>query len=131
MNRAIITYAANAHEELLDVALPTYKRFAQLHGYDMIVGEKVCDLPPAWNKIPLLITTLERYDEVVWFDCDMVVVDYHNDFPPIREQSFHAMVRHFEHNSEVPNSGVWRVHKEILPLLHKPHIGVAVDASGL
>ena len=119
MKRCIVTYAACAHEELLDVALPTYKDFAQRHGYDIIVGKKMTDLPPAWNKIPLLLDTLERYDEVVWFDCDLVVVDSHSDFPPIRKESFHAMVRHFEHNSEVPNSGVWRVRQDVVPLLHK------------
>ncbi len=29
MRRAIVTYAAGAHEELLDVALPTYRTFAE------------------------------------------------------------------------------------------------------
>jgi len=77
------------------------------------------NLPPAWNKIPLMLDMLKHYQEVVWFDCDLVIVNLTDDFPPIRPESFHAMVRHFEHNSEVPNSGVWRVHKEVIPLLHK------------
>ena len=121
MKRAIVTYAAGAHEELLDVALPTYKDFAQRHGYDLIVGQKLCDLPPAWNKIPLLIDALtgQGYDEVVWFDCDLVVVDPTSDFPPIPQEKLHAMVRHFEDNSEVPNSGVWRLRHDALPLLDK------------
>lgn len=115
MKRAIITYAAGAHEELLDIALPTYKDFAQRHGYDLIIGEKMCSLPPAWNKIPLLLNTLEilKYDEVVWFDCDLVVVNPTEDFPPLLDNpsKLHAMVRHFEDNSEVPNSGVWRLRR--------------------
>ena len=128
MSKAIVTYAAGAHEELLDVALPTYKDFAQRHGYDMLVGVKVCDRPPAWNKIPLLLTTLVDYEEVVWFDCDMVVVNPREDFSPIGTDpatefytldKTHAMVRHFEDHSEVPNSGVWRVTRDVIPLLKK------------
>lgn len=117
MNRAIVTYAAGAHEELLDVALPTYKDFAQRHGYTLIVGNKMCDLPPAWNKIPLLMDALLNYDEVVWFDCDMIVVDPSKDFPPL--EKVHSLVRHFEDSSEVPNSGVWRLSIHAEPLLQK------------
>lgn len=115
MNRCIITYAEGAHEELLDVALPTYRTFADRHRYDLIIGKKLCDLPPAWNKIPLLLDAIEDYDEVVWFDCDMVVVDPSEDFP--RLSKMHAMVRHFEGNSEVPNSGVWRLSRSSEVLL--------------
>ncbi len=107
MKRAIITYAEGAHEELLDIALPTYKNFAQRHGYDLICGKKMCQLPPAWNKVPLLLDALTHYDEVTWFDCDLVVVNPTQDFPPLT--SLHSMVRHFEGYSEVPNSGVWRL----------------------
>ncbi len=119
MKRCIVTYAAEAHEELLDVSLSNYKDFAQRHNYELIVGEKKCTLPPAWNKIPLLIDALKQFEEVVWFDCDLIVVNPVEDFPPIRKESFHAMVRHFEHNSEVPNSGVWRVTREIALLLYR------------
>src|SRR5712691_9931472 len=103
MKRCIVTYAAGAHEELLDVALPTYKDFAQRHGYDVVVGRKLADFPPAWNKIPLLLDTLKFYEEVVWFDCDLVVVDQSEDFPPMHGW-LHSLVRHFERFSEVPNS---------------------------
>lgn len=120
MKRAIVTYAEGAHEELLDVALPTYERFAQRHQYDFIIGEKMNDLPPAWNKVPLLIEALTHYEEVVWFDCDMIVVDFTEDFPPMQsnpeagvftQDKLFAMVRHFEDDSEVPNSGVWRLRR--------------------
>lgn len=120
MRRAIVTYAAGAHEELLDIAVPTYRTFAQRHGYDLLVGENLTDLPPAWNKVPLLLDAVVRYDEVVWFDCDLVVVDPSEDFPPMgpdpasgtyTQDKLHSMVRHFEDNSEVPNSGVWRLRR--------------------
>ncbi len=117
--RCIITYAADAHEELLDISLPTYNAFAQRHGYNMIVGEKLTDRPPPWNKVPLLLNLLERYDEVVWFDCDLIVVDGSEDFPKMLPNYTHSMVRHFEDSSEVPNSGVWRLTKKCVPLLSK------------
>lgn len=124
MKRAIVTYAAGAHEGLLEVARPTYEDFARRHGYDFVVGQQLTDMPPAWNKIPLLLYALQRYEEVVWFDCDLVVVNPLEDFPPMspdpgRQVFHHALVRHFEDNSEVPNSGVWRVTTECISLLQK------------
>lgn len=122
MKRAIVTYAADAHEELLDVALPTYKAFAHRHGYEMIVGERPegFDFPPAWCKVPLLLRALEQYEQVVWFDADLVVVDPSEDFPALPEGvHVHSLVRHFEADSEVPNSGVWRVTRGCNILLAK------------
>jgi hypothetical protein len=120
MNRCIVTYAAGAHLELLDIALPTYRAFAERHGYDLRLGVKLTNLPPAWNKIPLLIQALRQgYGEVVWFDCDLVIVDPSEDFPPIHDGAAHSLVRHFDNYSEVPNSGVWRLNRHALPLLQK------------
>lgn len=117
VNRTIITYAAGAHEELLDISLPSYKVFAERHGYELIVGEKLCDLPPAWNKVMLLLDALSHYDEVVWFDCDLIVVDPSEDFPLLTAS--HSLVRHFEDASEIPNSGVWRITQSCAILLQK------------
>jgi hypothetical protein len=117
MNRAIVTYAAGGHEELLEVALPAYRAFAERHGYDVIIGSKVFDLPPAWNKIPLMLQLLQCCDEVVWLDCDLVIVNPADDFPSLEPIYSHSLVRHFENHSEIPNSGVWRVNQRAIPLL--------------
>lgn len=117
MSKCIITYAAGAHEELLDISLPTYKKFADAHGYGLIVGEKLTDLPAAWNKVHLLREALVEEDEVIWFDCDLVVVDYSQDFPELAPGKCHSLVRHFEDSSEVPNSGVWRLRHNASSLL--------------
>lgn len=122
MKRAIVTYAAGAHEELLDVAQPTFIEFAKRHNYDLYVNRDrplLSDLCPAWNKIPLMLSLVDRYEEVVWFDCDLVVVDPSEDFPPIGENKLHSLVRHFEAESEVPNTGVWRIMRGARPLLEK------------
>ena len=129
MKRCIVTYADGAHEELLDVALPTYRAFAEKHGYDLLVTRgKMPDhlidddvgIPSQWNKIPLLLDALERYDEAVWFDCDLVVVDPIQDFPPLNAMEHsHSLVRHYAWQSEVPNTGVWRVNKSVDVLLRQ------------
>jgi len=125
VNRCIMTYAAGAHEELLDVALPTYRAFADRHRYDLVIGKKMTELLPAWNKVLLLLDALKTYKEVVWFDCDLVVVDSAEDFPPMgadpttgtfTQEKLHSMVRHFEDKSEVPNSGVWRLRRHAVGL---------------
>lgn len=128
MKRCIVTYAAGAHEELLDIALPTYRVFAQRHGYDVIIGKKMIDRPPPWNKIPLLLDALNNYEQVVWFDCDIVVVCPNDDFPLMNDNAVHSLVRHYEGESEVPNSGVWRLNRDAVPLLHNiAHLEVFWD----
>lgn len=119
MKRAIITYAYGAHEELLHIAKPTFREFANRHGYDLLIGKKLTDMPPAWNKVFLLLDALQYYDTVVWLDCDLVIVDYSKDFPALPTILHHSLVRHFEAFSEVPNSGVWIVTRAIIPLLQK------------
>lgn len=126
-SKCIVTYAEGAHEELLDISLPTYRAFAERHGYDLVVGGKMTDLPAAWNKVPLLLAALSHYETVVWFDCDLIVVDPSEDFPPMvsdptagayTQDRVHSLVRHFELGSEVPNSGVWRLRRGTETLLY-------------
>lgn len=128
MKRCILTYADGAHEELLDISLPLYKEFARQHGYDMVVGKKLCEMPAAWNKVLLLQSMLMDYESVTWFDCDLVITDMSEDFPTTLSSQthdsassgdfkYHSLVRHFENNSEVPNTGVWILGKSAVPML--------------
>jgi hypothetical protein len=117
VKRAIITYAAGAHEELLHIAQPRFWEFATKHGYTPMLGAKLTERPPAWNKVKLLQHALIEFDEVVWLDADLVIVDTSKDFPPLPEGKSHALVRHFSAMSEVPNTGVWILKKAAIPLL--------------
>lgn len=118
MKRCIVTYAVGAHEEVLDISLPRYEDFAKRHGYDLILGKKLCDLPAAWNKVYVLWEAFNEYDQVVWFDSDLIIVDPREDFPKLRPyEAVHSLVRHFEGHSEIPNSGVWRLCKRSISLL--------------
>jgi Nucleotide-diphospho-sugar transferase len=138
VNKAIVTYATNGHEELLDISAPSYKEFARRHGYQFVrcmrEPNDASTYPAAWKKVAILIDFLSnhQYEEVVWFDADMVVVNPLDDFPPMAsnpsagvftQDKLHSLVRHFEDCSEVPNSGVWRLRKscgslEAVDLLH-------------
>ena len=42
--------------ELLELSLPTFARYAKLHGYDVVIGtgDEAGDRPPSWGKIPML-----------------------------------------------------------------------------
>lgn len=120
MTRAIITYAAGAHEELLEIALPRFRKFAEKHGYELILGNKLVDMPPAWNKVALLLDTLKHgrtRESVTWLDCDLIITDIAEDFPLLQFGRSFSLVRHFSADSEVPNTGVWRLTPRAIPLL--------------
>lgn len=108
MNRCLVTFGVGEHAELLEIALPSFERFASRHGYELLsaVLDPVVDLPPSWWKIPILQDVLEDYDEALWIDADVVIVDDSADieFP---EDSWQALVEHRTGDGEVPNLGVW------------------------
>lgn len=128
MKRAIVTYAEGAHEELLEISLPGFRDFAHRHGYELLIGNHTGknSLPPAWLKLEFLRQALESHQEAVWFDADLIIVNPLDDLPALDYGWLHAMVRHFEGGSEVPNSGVWHLRRECMAggpraidLLHK------------
>jgi hypothetical protein len=116
MRRALVTFATGEHERLLEVALPTMRRYADRHGYDLLADPPPpIRRPPSWLKIPLLQKALRSYDEVLWLDADLVVVDDRVDVADeIDVDSYHAMVRHHTADGEVPSCGVWLLRKPML-----------------
>src|SRR3990167_8024976 len=100
MTRCIVTHASGPHEELLPISEPGFRDFAQRHGYDFVVGEKLTDRPPAWNKVYLILEMLAKYSDVLWLDADLVIVDPSQDLP-VKPSATMAMVRHFSAMSEV------------------------------
>ncbi len=125
MTKAIVTYAAGMHQNLLDIALPRFREYADKHGYKLIIGDKLCDRPGGWNKIPLLIDAFVfgKHEHVLWLDCDLVITDTSMDVMSVvdgfKRGMCHSLVRHFTSASEVPNSGVWLLRKDALPLLER------------
>lgn len=119
MSKCIVTYADANHAELLATSLPTFKAFADRHGYDLLVGEEEMvdhTRPAAWHKVRMLNSALKIFDVAVWFDADLVVVDPSEDFT-FSEIKLFALVRHMAKGSEVPNSGMWALRRAAAPLL--------------
>lgn len=118
MSRALITLGVGPHAELLDIALPTFEAFAQLHGYDVIVPELECDRPPSWWKVPSLLAVLAEYDEALWVDADVVIIDPTQDIPADHD-TWQAVVEHETADGLVPNMGVWFVRRPMIPILEQ------------
>ncbi len=108
--KAIVTMATGPHRELLDIALPTFTRFAETFGYDIIVGTgtEAAPRPSAWSKIPLLARALDDYDTVLWLDADTVVVSFDKDLADCVEDDAYQALAVTEWGRELrPNTGVW------------------------
>jgi predicted O-methyltransferase YrrM len=108
--KALVTLGAGDHADLLLVSLPTFERYAERHGYELVVGtgEEAMGRPMAWAKVPLLRRTLAEFDVALWIDADAVVVDAEADVADALEPSaFQAMVEHRTPQGDCPNTGVW------------------------
>lgn len=105
MRKAIATFGTGPAAQTLAVAMPTFRDYAQRHGYDLLtdVGDSR-GRPLPWGKIPLLQDLLRRYDFVFWVDADAIIVDGSIDIecvvPADAYQGF-ALVE------QSPCTGVW------------------------
>jgi hypothetical protein len=120
MSKLLLTFAVGEHQPLLEVALPSFARYAARHGYELHVTEcKSGRRAPSWGKIPALRRALASYEQVLWVDADCVIVDPSEDLldhvPP---EACQALVAHERPRGEaVPNCGVWLVRRPMLPHL--------------
>lgn len=108
MGRTIATIGAGAMGAVLEQALRTFRPYAELHGYDLHIGDgESGGRPPAWGKVLLLQDLLERYDEVLWLDADLVILDASEDIASLVDRdSFQALVEQISDHKGV-NCGVW------------------------
>jgi hypothetical protein len=117
LKRAIATYGTGSCKQQLEYSLPTFKAFAKLHGYDLFIAPVIgIERHPVWYKIPMMQELLKTYDEVLWLDSDLVIVDGREDLN-VPENYWQAMVFHHTGDGEVPNCGMWLVRKAMLPYL--------------
>lgn len=119
MTRCLVTFAVGPYEELLEIALPGFERFAEKHSYELVVATpEPCERAPSWWKVPLLVDALDAYEEALWVDADMVVVDDSDDLD-VPEIAWEALVRHRTADGQVPNCGLWLVRRPMLPWLER------------
>jgi hypothetical protein len=108
MRRALCSIGAGPHAALLDVSEPTFRAYADRHGYELITTREADPArPPAWAKVAMLRDVLERVDLALWIDADAVIVDGSEDIAAdLAPDKQLGLVSH----GEVPNTGVmvWR-----------------------
>lgn len=123
MMKALTTFGLGPMAAMRDVALPTFARYAQSHGYDLFVpsGEQFASMgrPLSWGKIPLIVSLLRGgYDAVLWIDADVAVVRYDKDIlDDLPADAPMGLVVHRTEDGAVPNCGVWLVRSEACELL--------------
>lgn len=120
MKKLLLTFGVGSHFPCLELALPSFHRFANRHGYDLLVSS--CDSagrPHSWGKIPAIQKALAEYQLVLWLDADCVIVDTRDDpasfLPDDAWQALVAWERKRSH--PIPNCGVWILRRQMRPIL--------------
>jgi hypothetical protein len=106
VSKAIASIGTGPHEQLMRLAARSFRPFADRHGYDLHLHATVADVgrPSPWAKVPLLRDLLDRYEQVLWLDSDLVIVDPSQDVPAV---DFMGLVEHTTKEGRMPNTGVW------------------------
>lgn len=82
--KALATIGTGPMEPVLELAAQTFRRYADLHGYDLVIGEgESRGRPPSWGKVLLIRDLLDRYDEVLWIDSDAIILDASADISDV------------------------------------------------
>lgn len=117
-HKVLVSAAGPRMAPLLDVAAPTFQRFARRHGYDLLLDRELDDAAgdrdgrararARWHKPGLLRTLVPAYDLVVWIDADAVILradrDIAEDLP---RDCFQGLVLETFPDRRNPNTGVW------------------------
>jgi hypothetical protein len=96
-------------EPVLCQALRTFVPYAARHGYDVRIGTgESQDRPAAWGKVLFLQQLLREYEEVLWLDADLAIVDGTEDLADhVPADAYQAFAdSRFEDRVWV-NTGVW------------------------
>ncbi|MDQ4041721.1 MAG: hypothetical protein M3141_08220 [Actinomycetota bacterium] len=115
--KVLCSLAVGPQERLLRLARPGFVRYADRHGYDLDVRNRLLtdERPPPWSKILLVRELLETYDIVFWIDADAVIVDPRLDIATeLGSRSFMGLVEHRYDDVAVPNTGVLVLRRDAL-----------------
>lgn len=122
MSRAIGTFGDGAYVELLAYSRPLFQAYATRHGYTYCEQEVIArpERPPSWWRLPILYQMLEKHGEVLWFGCDVVIVDGTQDIADsVPHDAWAAMVAHEVAGEIVPNMDVMLLRRPLAPYLRK------------
>lgn len=125
MTKALATLATGQHTEYLDLSRPLFEEYAARHGYAYCESNSTpVGRPASWGKLPLMGDLLDDYDEVLWIDCDTVIVEPSEDiaaFVPAEAWQGITLHRAFRdlYLGEVPSCGVWLVRRPMIAVLEQ------------
>ena len=124
VRKVLCSIGAGPVGELLDLSGATFEIYARRHGYDLDVRRELIDpsRTAAWNKIPLFLELLARYDLVLWVDADAAIVDPTDDIADaLGDRDLMALVAHEYDDQIIPNCGVWvlRSHRAVRRFLER------------
>lgn len=121
MNKALVTFGVRDAQALLDISLPTFRQYAGLHGYELLVCDDIpTSRPASWFKVLALRDALSDYDEALWLDADVLIVDQELDIADeIPAAAWQGLVEHHTPDGHVPNHGVWYARRPMVPVLER------------
>ena len=103
------TLAVGPHLDLLELSEPTFRAYADRHGFDVVVvRESQCpERPVSWSKVVLIRQLMARYELVVWLDVNAMILDFSRDIADelVRGADIY-MVEHRYDGQRIPNAGV-------------------------
>jgi hypothetical protein len=124
MTKALVSFGVGEAKECIDIARPFFTAYAARYGYAYLEADSIPDGRPAsWFKVQELLKALARYDEALWLDADVVIVDGSEDIAAhVPYDAWQALVKHhiktrYKDLGEVPNSGVWFIRRWMGPYL--------------
>lgn len=121
-SKILTTFGTGPAREALAISLPLMSRYAQRHGYRLVVPSDaevnlLCrDRPPSWGKIEWLrqLSRESRWSKVLWIDADVVVcrhdVDIAGDDPD--SLPFVSMTVQNTPDGAVPSCGVMLINND-------------------
>ena len=120
MLKCLTSFAFGQHEELLDIALPTFWRYAKAHDYDLYVPRhnamqrfrQADGRCVSWLKVLVVRSLLDSYDVVLWLDADVAILRHDRDILHDTTDKPMHMVVHRTPDGHVPNCGVLVVRKQ-------------------
>jgi hypothetical protein len=144
MKTCVTSYGFGRSQQLFEATKTAIKKYASICGADFFApGESYFqewiesqslfswDNPSTicWLKLPLLISLLKDYDEVLWLDADVVVTGSSNVFKETLDAPM-GMVLGQCVAGEFYNTGVWLVKKEAKEFLGEIEINPDVARGG-
>jgi hypothetical protein len=121
MKKILTSFGFGPQISLLNIAIPTFNKYANKHNYDIFVpsenffSSETKQRHYSWWKIELIKRLFETYDRVLWIDADVLICDFSKDiFEDFEDDSHVGMVVHEVNIGSVPNCGVWLLDKKCM-----------------